>query len=471
MEQFVNRLDELNRLRTLYESNAAELAIIYGRRQIGKSELVRRSIVDRDDAVYYQAVQGTATTQLRRFVEAAARTYPDITALKAEWEPLLGYLTERDAIIVIDEFPYLIESNEGLPSIIQHLWDTAVDESQATLVLTGSAIGMMHTHVLDGGAPLYGRVSQTPNGRLELTPLPFRSIHAFVPTYTPEERVFVYGVFGGTPRYLSPLDPSQRLGENITRLLYDPDGPLHDEPETVLQMELTEVNTYFSVLESMASGNRRRNEIAQDAGIASTNTSYYFDRLETLDIIETHHPALTDPARSKRTRYRIRDPVFRFYFRYLYGRAGQYELYGKNAYAERIEPELPDFVSETFESLCHQAVPALYPDYQLTQVPTQWWYKHREVDLVAPTDGATLIAGEVKFTNTPLGYAVLADLEDDVEHIDWTPTGGGEPTYEFTLFSRSGFTPAVEEAADERDDLRLFDLPDVVAVLEDGSAT
>jgi len=163
---------------------------------------------------------------------------------------------------------------------------------------------------------------QTPNGRLELTQLPFRSIQEFVPTYDPEERVFVYGVFGGTPRYLSPLDPSQSLGENITRLLCDPNGPLHDEPETVLQMELNEVNTYFSVLESMASGNRSRNEIAQGAGIESTNTSYYFDRLETLQIIEKHHPALADPARSKRTRYKIRDPVFRFYFRYLYGRGG-----------------------------------------------------------------------------------------------------------------------------------------------------
>jgi len=245
MDQFVNRIEELDRLQTLYESGTAELAIIYGRRQIGKSELVRQSIADRDDAVYYQAVQGTATTQLRRFVEAAASTYPDITAVKEEWEPLLTYLTDRDAVIVIDEFPYLIESNEGLPSVIQHLWDTATDESQATLVLTGSAIGMIHTHVLDGGAPLYGRVSQTPNGRLELTQLPFRSIQEFVPTYDPEERVFVYGVFGGTPRYLSPLDPSQSLGENITRLLCDPNGPLHDEPETVLQMELNEVNTYF----------------------------------------------------------------------------------------------------------------------------------------------------------------------------------------------------------------------------------
>ncbi|WP_129113972.1 ATP-binding protein [Halegenticoccus tardaugens] len=468
MDQFVNRTEELDRLQTLYESGVAELAIVYGRRQIGKSELVRQSIIDRDDAVYYQAVQGTATTQLRRFIEAAAATYPDITAVKEEWEPLLTHLVDRDAIIIIDEFPYLIESNEGLPSIIQHLWDTAVDESQATLVLTGSAIGMIYTHVLDGGAPLYGRVSQTPNGRLELTELPFRSTQEFVPTYDPEERVFVYGVFGGTPRYLSPLDPSQNLGENITRLLCDPDGALHDEPETVLQMELSEVNTYFSVLESMASGNHSRNKIAQGAGIESTNTSYYFDRLETLQIIEKHHPALADPARSKRTRYQIRDPVFRFYFRYLYGRGGQYELYGENAYEDLIEPKLPDFVSETFESLCHQAVPALYADYQLTQVPSQWWYKGREVDVVAPTDESTLIAGEAKFTSAPLGYDVLSDLEDDVEHIDWTPTTGGDPVYEFALFSRSGFKRSVEEAADERENLRLFDLSDIVAVLESG---
>jgi len=80
---------------------------------------------------------------------------------------------------------------------------------------------------------------------------------------------------------------------------------------------------------------------------------------------------------------------------------GQYELYGENAYADLIEPELPDFVSETFESLCHQAVPALYADYQLTQVPSQWWYKSQEVDVVAPTNESMLIAGEAKFTNTP----------------------------------------------------------------------
>lgn len=321
---------------------------------------------------------------------------------------------------------------------------------------------MIHEHVLGGGAPLYGRVSQTPNGRLELRQLPFHSLRKFVPDYTNQELVFVAGVFGGTPRYLAPLDDSLTLGENVTRLLLDADGPLNDEPETVLQMELTEVNRFFSLLESMASGNRARNEIAQGAGIDNRDTSYYFDRLETLDLIERHHPVTADPTRTKTTRYRIRDQLFRFYFRYLYGRTGQYELYGEDAYADLIEPELPSFVSDTFERLCHEAVPVLYPDRELTQRPGQWWYRDREIDVVAPTTGAVLLVGEAKFTNRPLGYDVLADLEDDAPYVDWTPSSGGDPRYEYALFGRGGFKQSVREAAEDRDDLRLFDLDDVV---------
>lgn len=464
MKQFVDREDELDRLQALYDSEEAELAIVYGRRQIGKSTLVLESLRDRE-AVYYQAVQETPTVQLTRFIEAAESVYPGITDVRREWEPLLRYLLDRDALVAIDEFPYLLETDSSLPSIIQRLWDHEVDESQGTLTLTGSAIGMIHEHVLDGGAPLYGRVSQTPNGRLELQQLPFRSLQEFVPEYSNEDLVFVAGIFGGTPRYLAPLDDSLTLGENITELLLDADGALHDEPETVLQMELTEVNRFFALLESMASGNRARTEIAQGAGIENRDTSYYLDRLETLTLIERHHPVTADPVRTKTTRYRIRDPLFRFYFRYLYGRAGQYELYGEDAYADLIEPELPAFVSDTFERLCNDAVPTLFPDLQLTRMPGQWWYRDREIDIVAPTNGATLVVGEAKFTTSPLGYDVLAGLEDDAPHVDWTPSGGGDPEYEYVLFGRGGFKRSVEEAATDRDDLRLFDLDDVVSAL------
>ena len=465
MVQFVNREQELDRLLTLYESDRAELAIVYGRRQIGKTALLLESLKAHEKAVYYQAVQETPAVQLSRFVETAESEFPDIADIQREWEPLLRYLIRQDAIVAIDEFPYLIETEPSLPSIIQHLWDHEVASSRATLVLTGSAIGMVHEHVLDGGAPLYGRISQVPNGRIELRQLPFWSLQEFVPAYSNEELVFVAGIFGGTPRYLAPLDDTCSLGENITSLLLDADGSLHDEPETVLQMELSEVNRFFALLESMASGNRTRTEISQGAGVDSRDTSYYFDRLETLRIVERTHPVTADPTRTRTTRYRISDPLFRFYFRFLYGRTGQYKLYGENAYEDLIEPELPDFVSDTFERLCHAAVPILYSDRRFTRVPGQWWHKGREIDVVAPTSDQTLLVGEAKFTSGPVGYNILTGLEEDAPHIDWTPSSGGAPEYEYVLFSRSGFNPSVEEAAACRDDLRLFELDEIVDAL------
>lgn len=107
----------------------------------------------------------------------------------------------------------------------------------------------------------------------------------------------------------------------------------------------------------------------------------------------------------------------------------------------------------------------LYPNLQPTRVPGQWWHKGREIDVVAPMDGSTLLVGEAKFTGSPLGYDVLSSLEDDAPHVDWTPPDGGEPEYEYALFSRSGFSRSVREAAAGRDDLRLFNLDDVVGSL------
>ncbi|MFW5950209.1 MAG: ATP-binding protein [archaeon] len=465
MSDFVDRTEELERLRSLYESDDFELAVLYGRRRIGKTALVLESLRGYEDAVYHQATQTTPATQRDRFVRDAAAVHPDIEDVRQEWDAILGYLLGTDGIVVIDEFPYLVETTPALPSEIQRIVDHDVGDSSATLVLTGSSIGMMHEHVLDGGAPLYGRVSQRPNGRIELTQLSFDAAMEFVPDYDPEQQVFTFGIFGGTPRYLRPLDGTQSVAENVTQTLLDPNGPLHDEPETVLQMELDEVNRFFALLESMARGNRERNEIAQGAGLESRDTSYYFDRLETLDLIERHHPVTVDPTSTRRTRYRIGDSLFRFWFRFIYGRSGRYELYGANAYSDLIEPELADFVSDTFEQLCRRALPTLLPAFQLTTMPGAWWYKGREIDVAVPTEAGTLVVGECKFTSQPLGYDVLARLEDDATHVEWTPPGGGDPDYQYVLFARNGFARSVREAAAERSDLSLFDLDDVVSTL------
>lgn len=143
MPDFVNRTVELTKLRELFDTASAELAVVYGRRRLGKTSLVKEALEDYENTVYYQARQKTRTLQLEQFVETVTETFPDVERIRHDWEPLFQYLATEDAIIVLDEFPYLIEQDESLPSVLQALFDHEFDDSAATFVLVGSSISMM----------------------------------------------------------------------------------------------------------------------------------------------------------------------------------------------------------------------------------------------------------------------------------------------------------------------------------------
>jgi hypothetical protein len=461
MPDFVNRNEELSRLRKLYKSDDAELAVIYGRRRLGKTSLVKQSLNQYDDAVVYQAKQKTSALQLQQFIDAAADSYPGVTRIREDWDEILGYLAEQDAIIVLDEFPYLVEQEEGLPSVVQALFDHELDESAATFVLVGSSISMMEEAALLGNSPLYGRSSL----KLDIRQLPFEAVMEFFDdTYTPDEQVLTWGVFGGVPYYLEEVSPDATLGENIQQTILSRHGTLHNEPDYVLRMELTEPTRYFSIIEAIAGGSTSRNEIAGTTGIDYNQLSKYLNRLSRLRLVDQHVPVTEQKERSKRSRYRIRDPFFRFWFHFVYGTGEQYDELGADGYEMLIQPELADFVSHAFEELCCSALRPLYPQYTITQTG-QWWYGEHEVDVVGLTTGDTLIVGECKFQQAPLGYDALSNLERHVEELRWTPEDGGSRVETYALFSRSGFKQSVVEAASEREDLRLFTVDDVAGAL------
>ena len=461
MADFVNRTEELSRLGELYDSGNAELAVIFGRRRLGKTALVTQSLDGYDDAVVYQARQKTSSLQLQQFVDVAGETYPGVTRLREDWETVLGYLADQDAIVVLDEFPYLVEQDESLPSVLQAMFDHEFDDSSATFVLVGSSISMMEEAALLGNSPLYGRSSL----KMDIRQLPFDAAMQFFDEDVPaDDQVFTWGVFGGVPYYLEEVVPDASLGDNVQRTILSRHGSLHDEPDYVLRMELTEPTRYFSILEAIAGGNTSRNEIAGATGIEYNQLSKYLDRLSRLRLVDQHVPITERKERSKRSRYRIRDPFFRFWFRFVYGSGDRYDELGDEADEVLVEPELADFVSHSFEVLCCSALRTLYPDHTITDTG-QWWYNDHEVDVVGLTTGETLIVGECKFQQSPLGYDALSKLEGHVGELRWSPDSGRDRAERYALFSRSGFTQSVEEAADERDNLRLFTVDDVVDAL------
>ncbi|MGM0591569.1 MAG: ATP-binding protein [Halobacteriota archaeon] len=459
MEHFVDRDVELDQLADCYESETADFIVIYGRRRLGKSELVRQSIADRDDAVYYQAVESTAPNQLEQFVDTATAQFPSLRNVRRDWEILLEALGEEDAIVVVDEFPFLIEEDESLPSRIQRVWDMELQETGMTLVLVGSSISVMEDKVLSGNAPLYGRRTAT----IDLKPLSVADARQFFPEYDPETAITAWSIYGGTPYYLQTIDPDQQLGTNVQQAILSERGLLYSEPEFLLRTELRQPNTYFSILRALAHGRRTPNEIAGMAGVDSGSLSTYLQKLRRLRLVERHIPVTESPTVSKRGRYRISAPLFRFWFRFVYGKQDQLRLVGDDAYDELVASELADYVSPLFERLCQRALPDLI-DRQFRDVG-QWWFKEHELDVLGLTaDG--LVAGECKFTSHPVSEGALADLERTTVEVRWSEgPGDGETLY--VLFSRSGYTEDLERAAATRDDVLLFELSDLITSTSD----
>jgi len=373
----------------------------------GKTQLVQHSLSDRDDTVVYQATETTSQIQLDEFVDVASETFPGITQIKQNWEALLGYLGDQDGIVVLDEFPYLIDADENLPSVIQRLWDQRFQNTAGTLILVGSSISMMEEATLLGNSPLYGRFT----GKFDLRPSP-SPLHRSSFRTTP--RLKSGSSHGASlvvsPYYLDGVDLNQDLGTVLTEELLSQKGYLHNEPEYVLRTELTDPNRYFAILTAIAAGKTTSNEIAQVVGIDGKQISTYTQKLEQLRLIEREVPITEEKAKSRRGRYRILDPLFRFWFRFVYGKEDRYERLGENAYDAVVEPELPDFVSQEFENLCQDALPDLYPEETFLDIG-RWWYKEHEVDVVGFTTDGTMVVGECKFTNAPLDYGALASLE------------------------------------------------------------
>jgi AAA+ ATPase superfamily predicted ATPase len=463
-QRFVDREDELELLNSRFESDSAELLVIYGRRRLGKSALVREAVRDQENAIYWQATEETGAAQLANFVDTASETFPLLEDIQRDWEALLRALGREDAIVVLDEFPYLVESDDSLPSKIQRVWDTQLEETDTTLVLVGSSISIMEDKVLSGGSPLYGRRTAT----IDLPPLDLTDAQQFYPGDDPDESIQAWSVFGGTPYYLQALDPSRSLAENVQSQVLSEHGVLHNEPEFLLRTEfgIREPQTYYTILRAIATGKRAANEIAGFAGVDSNALGSYLSKLRRLRLVERDIPVTADPNSTRKSRYRLKEPLFRFWFRYVYGQQGELVQLGDDAYEQTVEPTFTDYMGTMFERVCQNVLPSLVP--KTYHGIGYWWHKQHELDVVGLASDGTLVAGECKYTSREMTEGDLADLERTASEVQWTPSNESEQTEQYCCFCRSGFSDGLHQVAAERDDVLLFTPSDIVPAGIDG---
>jgi len=451
---FINRKAEIEQLSRLYSSDHAELYVLYGRRRVGKTELLRAFCVDKPH-VFFIATLSSDTEQLATFSQQiygfshkevpAGITFP---SWEAAFQALADLPMQPRPIIIIDEFTYLISGNKAIPSILQKVWDEKLKNTRLMLVLCGSYIGMMETEVLGYQAPLYGRRTAS----TLLRPLDLPSSSLFFQHYSSEEQFLAWAVLGGMPYYLRTFSDRQNIFSNIRQHILDAQtGALFNEPRLLLMEELRKPRNYFSILRAIAQGRTHLNEITQASGVGEvTAVARYLDILQQMHLVTRRVPASENqPEKSKKGIYQIDDHFLRFWFRYVQPNQSGLDLGLADAILEqRIRPDLDHFVSTAFEEAALAFVARLAQAGSLTFLPERiggWWDRDAEIDVMAisQTEKAALI-GECKWSVNPIGTNILEDLKQKVQVLI---KNYGVRRVQFAIFARSGFTPALEEQA------------------------
>lgn len=392
MERFVGRSKELQLLRRAAESPASAFIPIYGRRRVGKSELILKFMADRP-SVYYLGKQSPPALQVREFLTQAsiALNMPLLAELRAEdWSRALSTVVGEwtaanpgsKLILALDEFQWIAASDPGITSVVQACWDREWKSSGAVMViLCGSYLGFMEREVLGQSSPLFGRRT----AQIHLQPFDYLEAAEFHPRWSRIDQAKAHFLVGGLPQYLLCLDDTRSIDANIRENLLDEFAPLFHEPAFLLREEFRDLGPYHAVLFAIASGQSTAPAIAASTGLPDRNLHYYFQQLAAMGYVQRRYPLDGNRPNPKQVRFGIDDRLLAFHFRYVFPNNSAIKSAGVGrTFADAIKPSLDSWFGNGFERLCREALPLIYSREAVTAgfEVGEFWNKDSQVDVV-----------------------------------------------------------------------------------------
>ena len=454
MKKFIGRSSELRILEKEYRRDAG-FTVIYGRRRVGKTTLIKEFIKDKD-AMYFLATEELEGENIKNFVSAFSRfsgTGYLENARFTDWESVFRIFAqhspEKKKVLVIDEFQYLTGANPAFSSVLQRIWDTFLSESNVMLIVCGSLISMMLKEVLSYDSPLYGRRT----AQIKLSPLSFSEFCLNYEDMSFEDLVKFYSVTGGVPKYMELLDESLDIMENIKSDILQRGSFLYEEPVFLLEKEVKNTMTYFSVIKTRAAGNHRISDIASVLEVKSSFLTPYLGVLIDLEILEKRTPATERfPEKSRKGQYYIKDNFISFWFRFVAPYKGELEIENLDPVVKKIEANMNDsHVSFVFEDVSRQNLRNAGLPYIFNRIGS-YWEKNVEVDVCAIDESEGIcVLGECKYWGRPVDMRVYSQLVEEGRGIKEIK----DYRIIHALFSKSGFTEEVMNLIG--DDLLLFD--------------
>lgn len=418
MLPFLNRESETMKLTTVLRgrSGVPVFVVIYGRRRCGKSRLLQKLMTEKD--IYHLAENKDRILQIKSLSDEIAGTVKEFSSVTyPDWESVLknyDIRATKGTSLVIDEFPYLVHQSPELPSVLQKFLDTHKDRN-FNLVICGSSQRMMHGLVMDASSPLYGRADEI----IKIRPMDCKWISKAL-SLNPVESVEAYSVLGGVPRYWE-LALGKNLESIIRDIIIDRDAILYEEPVRLLLDDMQTVVQSYSLLSVVGNGANRISEIASRLGKPAGSLTRLLSQIVNLGYIRREVPYGESIKTTKRSLYKIDDPLMSFYFKFVEPYKSQIELgLSDDLYNNIVKPRLPGHISEVWEELARKSVPELGLYDKKWKPACRWWGygkdgNQMEVDVVSETyDGKSLLLGEAKWS----GNISLSEINKRMKYIE-----------------------------------------------------
>ncbi len=455
---FVGREIDLAALRRELNRKRPSLLVVLGRRRVGKSRLLLEAVAEQP-TIYYQATKIASSMSLTLFKSVAAKLLGSDPVLDgiSDWHAALVHIhraaeTRHGLTVILDEFPYLCEVDNSLPSVIQKFWDEVrAKRHPFNLVLCGSKISFME-NLLAEKNPLHGRQ----NLKLDVGPLPYRDAARFFPRWSAEDRLRAWAVFGGIPFYLSLCDPHASLHENIRDLVLAKGAPLADEPEHLLQAELRDVSRYATILRAIAEGCTKSGEIVGRVKEFASGAALtpYLEKLSELRLIRTVR-SLDATERERDRRYFLDDPFLAFWFRFcLPNVSALVSGHAEQVLPHAVIPKLDEHMGDLFEWICRDHARLYLQEILPAPARTigQIWAAEFDIDVAGALLDGTAIYGECKWWKDAVGEHVL----DHLIECSASTSYGHDAKRFYLVYSRSGFTRDLSRRAASDPSIRLI---------------
>ncbi len=471
---FIGREKELRSLESVFEKDGFGMTVIYGRRRVGKSTLIKEFVKDKR-VIFYTATKVGPERNLELFTKQVLEVL-DPTISEASFpttESVLDLISAKikdgdgKVVLVIDELPYWAEKDEALLSIFQKYIDTMWLQKNLMIILCGSTLSFMEKKVLSEKSPIFGRR----DSQIKLEAFNYRDSSLFVPRYSAEDKAISYGVTGGVAKYLALFDPKKSLDDNIIRLFFSPDGYLFDETRNLLTQEFADITLVNNIIEQVASGENSLNNIASKVHEKDTTVLYSLEKLIDVGLVEKKK-CITEEKNKKKTQYVLKDNMFSFWYRFIPKAVSVIEMgQGQKYYEKIVKPQLHSFMGSVFEEMCRyytleQGIMGAFGPF-ITEVGTWWgaelktdeygkkYQQPVDIDVVGISSvDKTAVCGECKFKNEKIDKDIYETLVRRTGLLS-----GDHIVTNYLLFSLSGFTKWFDDA--DKSNLRLITLQDL----------